>query len=179
MHASMAVLTTLPGGGVTTAARLVAALELGQRLARETPDNNAPYTIRAPADAASLLSEMSALEQEEMRVILLNTRNQVMGTVTAYKGNLNSAVIRIGELFREAIRQSCAAIIVAHNHPSHDPSPSPEDAVVTKQIVEAGKLMDIDVMDHLVIGGAGKFVSLKERGLGFEETHASARRQPN
>ena len=122
---------------MTTAARLVAAFELGQRLAHETPDHNAPFMIRAPADAASLLSEMSGLEQEEMRVILLNTRNHVVGITTVYKGNLNSAVIRIGELFREAIRQNCAAIIVAHNHPSHDPSPSPEDAVVTKQIVEA------------------------------------------
>jgi DNA repair protein RadC len=83
-----------------------------------------------------------------------------------YQGNVNTSVIRVGELFREAVRINCAAIIVAHNHPSGDPTPSPDDIQVTEQIVQAGKLLDIEVLDHLVIGRQ-RYVSLKERGLGF------------
>ena len=98
--------------------------------------------------------------------ILLNTRNKVLAVHTVYIGSLNTSMIRVGELFREAIRRSAAAIIVAHNHPSGDPSPSPEDVAVTKQVVEAGKLMDIDVLDHIVIG-QGRWTSLKEKELGF------------
>jgi DNA repair protein RadC len=86
---------------------------------------------------------------------------------TIYIGSLNTSTIRVGELFREAIRRNSAAVIVAHNHPSGDPTPSPEDVVITRQIVKAGQLLDIDVLDHVVIG-QGKYVSLKERGLGFD-----------
>jgi DNA repair protein RadC len=109
---------------------------------------------------------MSALEQEELRVILLDTRNSVMDVVTVYKGSLNSSQVRVGELFKEAIRRNAAAVILIHNHPSGDPTPSPDDVAVTRAIVEVGKLLDIEVLDHLVIG-AGRYISLKERGLGF------------
>jgi DNA repair protein RadC len=109
---------------------------------------------------------MSALEQEELRVILLDTRNSVMDVVTVYKGSLNSSQVRVGELFKEAIRRNAAAVILIHNHPSGDPTPSPDDVAVTRSLVEAGKLLDIDVLDHLVIGNC-QYVSLKERGLGF------------
>ena len=109
---------------------------------------------------------MSALEQEELRVILLDTRNTIMDIVTVYKGSLNSSQVRVGELFKEAIRRNAAAVILIHNHPSGDPEPSPDDVAVTRSIVEAGKLMDIQVLDHMVIG-AGRYISLKERGLGF------------
>ena len=109
---------------------------------------------------------MSALEQEELRVILLDTRNTVMDVVTVYKGSLNSSQVRVGELFKEAIRRNAAAVILIHNHPSGDPEPSPDDVAVTRSIVEAGKLMDIKMLDHIVIG-AGRYISLKERGLGF------------
>ena len=101
-------------------------------------------------------------------MILLDTRNRVLGIHEVYKGSLNTSMIRVGEIFREAIRRNAAAIIAAHNHPSTDPSPSANDVDVTRQMVEAGKLLDIETLDHLIIGGTGQgFVSLKERGLGF------------
>jgi DNA repair protein RadC len=110
--------------------------------------------------------EMSALEQEELRVISLNTRNRVLRIDTIYRGSVNASQVRVGELFKSAIRSAATAIIVAHNHPSGDPTPSPDDVDVTRVIVEAGKLLDIEVLDHLIIG-TGRYVSLKERGLGF------------
>jgi DNA repair protein RadC len=100
--------------------------------------------------------------------MLLDTKNRVLDTPTLYKGSLNTSLIRVGELFREAIRANCASLIVLHNHPSGDPAPSPEDVSITRQIVEAGKLLDVEVLDHLIIGRQ-RFVSLKERGLGFSE----------
>ena len=98
---------------------------------------------------------------------LLDTKNRVLGTPTIYIGSLNTSLIRVGELFRNAIRANCASVIVCHNHPSGDVSPSPEDVAVTRQIVEAGKLLDIEVLDHIILGRNGRFASLKERGLGF------------
>jgi len=123
--------------------------------------------VKSPADAVTLLSDMSVMEQEVMRTLLLDTKNHVLGIPTVYSGSVNTTVIRVAELFKEAVRQNCAAIIVAHNHPSGDPTPSPEDVAVTGEIVKAGKILDIDVLDHVVIGAGQKFVSLKERGLGF------------
>ncbi len=111
--------------------------------------------------------EVSLLEQEQMRAVLLDTKNNVLRVATVYTGSLNTAVVRIGEVFREAIRANCASIIVVHNHPSGDPTPSPEDVRVTEMLVEAGKLLDIAVLDHIVIG-RNRYVSLKERGLGFK-----------
>ena len=97
---------------------------------------------------------------------LLDTKNHVVAIPTIYVGSVNTTMIRVSEVFREAIRRNCPAIIVAHNHPSSDPTPSPEDVAVTRQIVEAGKLLDIEPLDHLIICKT-QFVSLKERGLGF------------
>ncbi len=110
--------------------------------------------------------EMGLLEQEVMRTVLLNTKNYVIGSPVIYQGSANTAVIRVGELFREAVKHNAVSLIVVHNHPSGDPTPSPEDVAVTREIVQAGKLLDIEVLDHLVIGHQ-RFVSLKERGLGF------------
>ena len=147
------------------AAQIKAAIELGRRLTLESPEERP--TINSPADAAALVVyEMSALEQEHLRVILLDRRNRVLETVEIYKGSVNSSQIRVGEIFKEAIRKNASALIVIHNHPSGDPTPSPDDVAVTRAIVQAGKLMDVDVLDHMVIG-QGKWVSLKERGLGF------------
>ena len=112
------------------------------------------------------LVEMAYLEQERLRVVLLNTKNHVVGTPEIYKGSVNQSQVRISELFRELIRQNCPAIILVHNHPSGDPTPSADDVRLTEQVVAAGKLLDIDVLDHLVIGRQ-RYVSLKERGLGF------------
>jgi len=131
----------------------------------ESPDMKPQ--VRSPADAANLvMSKMCLLEQEELLTMLLDTKNRVLETPTVYRGSLNTSLIRVGELFREAIRANCAAMIVIHNHPSGDPTPSPEDVAVTRQIAEAGKLLDVEVLDHLIIGRQ-RFVSLKERGLGF------------
>jgi DNA repair protein RadC len=153
------------GLGPAKTAQIKAAIELGRRLSMVSPDEKP--TIHSPADAAALVQyEMGALEQEELRVLLLDTRNRVLKIDTVYRGSLNSSQIRIGELFKLAIRVNCAALIVVHNHPSGDPTPSPDDVAVTRALVQAGKLLDIEVLDHLVIG-LGKFVSLKERGLGF------------
>jgi DNA repair protein RadC len=147
------------------ACQIKAALELGNRLKRSELDEN--NTIHSPADAANFVQfEMSALEQEELRVMLLDTRNRVLDTVTIYRGSLNSSQIRVGELFKAAIRRNSAAIIVVHNHPSGDPTPSPDDIAVTRAIVQAGKLLDVNVLDHLIIG-RDKHVSLKERGVEF------------
>jgi len=152
--------------GMAKTAQLKAALELGRRLLIASPEERPQ--VKSPADAANLMMiEMSILEQEHMRLILLDSKNYVLGTPTMYVGSLNTSVIRVGELFREAIKQNCAAIIVVHNHPSGDPTPSPEDVAVTELITQAGQLLDIDVLDHLVIGQQ-RYVSLKERGLGFK-----------
>ena len=153
------------GLGEAKASQIKAAIELGRRLTLESPEERP--SINSPADAAALVQyEMSALEQEHLRVMLLDRRNRVLETVEVYKGSVNSSQVRVGELFKDAIRTNASAVIVIHNHPSGDPTPSPDDVAVTRAIVQAGKLLDVDVLDHLVIG-QGKWVSLKERGLGF------------
>lgn len=164
-RASASELLHRKGLGPAKVTQLKAALEMGRRMLIASPDDRPQ--IRSPADAANLvMTEMGLLEQEQLRVMLLDTKNRVMATETVYQGSLNTSLIRVGELFREAIRANCAALIVLHNHPSGDPSPSPEDVAVTRQIVQAGQLLDIEVLDHLIIGRQ-RFVSLKERGLGF------------
>ena len=153
------------GIGEAKAATIKAALEIGRRLLLTGPDDR--FQIRSPIDAANLLMvEMGHLDQEHLRAVLLDTKNRVQTIVTIYIGSVNSAMIRVGEVFKEAIRRNSAALILAHNHPSGDPSPSPEDILVTRQIVEAGKLLDVEILDHLVIG-RGRYVSMRERGLGF------------
>jgi len=123
-RANIAEIAAVPGIGQRTAASLVASLELGKRLAMDVPEE--PPAIHSPADAARLVQhEMSVLEQEHLRVIVLNTRNRVLDIVEVYKGSLNSAQIRVAEIFRPAIRLNAAAIIVVHNHPSGSADPSP------------------------------------------------------
>lgn len=164
-RASFAELYETKGIGPAKVTQLKAALELGRRLLVATPE--ARPQVRSPADAANLLlGEMGLLEQEHLRTLLLDTKNYVLSSPTIYVGSINTSLIRVAEIFREAIKSNCAGIIVAHNHPSGDPTPSPEDVAVTEQIVAAGKLLDIEVLDHLVIGHQ-RYVSLKERGLGF------------
>ena len=165
-RATFGELSAVRGMGKAKAAQLMAAIELGSRIAT-TPTVERPL-ISSPADAANLLMyRMASLDQEYLFVILLDTRNRVIGSpLEVYHGSLNTSLIRVAEVFREAVKVNAASLIVAHNHPSGDPSPSPEDVAVTRAVVEAGKLLDIDVLDHLVFG-RHRFVSLKERGLGF------------
>lgn len=159
-----AQLMRIYGIGQAQAARLMAVLELSRRL--QEPAAEEQCYVRSPADGANLLlPDMRFLDQEELRVILLDTRNGVLGIPTIYRGSLNTSVVRIGEIFRPAIEAPAAAIIIAHNHPSGVCDPSPEDVRVTKECVQAGKLLGIDVLDHIIIGD-GRFASLKERGLG-------------
>ncbi len=163
--ASFAQVCNIKGLGPAKAAQIKAAIELGRRLAVDTVKKT--DAISSPIDAAELVRyEMQGLIQEELRVILLDTRNHVLKASTVYKGSLNTSMVRVGELFREAIERSAASLILVHNHPSGDPTPSPEDAALTRAVVSAGKLLDIEVLDHLVIGH-GNFVSMKEKGLGF------------
>ncbi|MDO8670115.1 MAG: DNA repair protein RadC [Dehalococcoidia bacterium] len=165
MRASFGDLCGVHGLGDAKTAQLKAALEISRRVLRSQVEGQS--YVRSPQDVANLLMvEMGYLEEEHLRTVLLNTKNQIIATPEVYKGSLNSSLIRVGELFREAIRQNAAALIVVHNHPSGDPTPSPEDIRVTSEIAKAGKLLDIEVLDHLIIGQQ-RFVSLKERGLGF------------
>ena len=122
-------------------------------------------TINCPQDVHSLLGpEMSALAQEQLRVLLLNTRNQVMAQRVVYQGNVNSSVVRPAEVLRAAVIENAPSIIVSHNHPSGDPTPSPEDVSITRDLAASAKLLGIDLLDHVVIAG-DKFVSLKEKKL--------------
>jgi len=164
-RASFAELRAEKGLGEAKTAQLKAALELGRRMLLAAPEDR--FIVRSPADVAQLLmAEMAHLEQEHFRVLYLDTRNRLIGSETVYVGSLNASHIRVGEVFRDAVKRNCAAIIVVHNHPSGDPTPSPEDVEVTRQLVAAGNLLDIEVLDHLIIGQQ-RFVSLRERGLGF------------
>jgi DNA repair protein RadC len=155
----------LHGMGEAKASTLKAAIELGRRLAMQEPQSRP--AINSPADAAALVQyEMGALEQEHLRAILLDTRNQVLEITEVVHGSLNSATVRIAELFRQAVRKNAASLILVHNHPSGDPTPSPDDLAVTKAARDAGMMLDIEVLDHLIMG-QGRYVSMKERKLGF------------
>lgn len=165
--ASFGELCAERGVGQAKAAQLKAALELGKRLS--TAQSGEKTIIRTPRDVADLLmAEMALLHSEHLRVVLLNSKNHVLSVSEVYKGNVNSSLIRPAELFREAVRENCPAVIIVHNHPSGDPEPSPDDIRVTELIIGAGKTLDIDVLDHIIIGN-GRFVSLKERGAAFCE----------
>jgi DNA repair protein RadC len=165
---SFADLVREKGLGEAKAAELRATFELALRLNALQPEER--LVVRSPLDVMNLVGgEMALLAQEHLRVLLLNTRNQLLGVTEVYKGNVNAAVVRISELLREAVRQNAPCLILVHNHPSGDPSPSPDDVVLTKHAVEAGKLLDIEVLDHIIIGDK-RFASLKQLGLGFALT---------
>jgi DNA repair protein RadC len=164
--ASFHELASVKGLALAKTAQLKAALELGRRMLLTSPD--ARPQITSPTDVANLLMlEMGNLDQENLRTLLLDTKNRVLASPTVYVGNVNCSIVRVSEIFREAVKLNATALIMAHNHPSGDPTPSPEDVEVTRSVVEAGSLLGIEVLDHLVIGHQC-FVSLKERGLGFD-----------
>jgi len=165
-RASFTDLQRQHGVGAAKSAQILAAVELGRRVMRADPENlpkvDSPETV-----ARLLMSELAYADQEHVKVVLVDSRNAVIATPTIYKGTLNTTTIRIGEIFKEAIRRNAAGIIIAHNHPSGDPTPSPEDVILTRRIVEAGELLQITVFDHLILGHQ-RWVSMKDRRLGFK-----------
>ncbi|MBO9130508.1 DNA repair protein RadC [Bacillus sp. 165] len=160
--AAVEEITDLPGVGEAKAAQLLAAFELGRRMVRLQYDQR--YSIRNPEDCAKyMMEEMRFLTQEHFICLYLNTKNQIIHRQTVFIGSLNASIVHPREVFKEACRRSAASIICLHNHPSGDPSPSPEDIEVTRRLVECGKMMGIELLDHIIIG-EHKFVSLKEKG---------------
>jgi DNA repair protein RadC len=154
------------GIGPAKAAQLMAAVEIGRRLASASSVER--EVIHSPEDVFRRLKyEMQALDQEHLRVLLLDTRNRIVRELEVYVGSLNTSLVRVGEIFRDAIQRGAASMIVVHNHPSGDPTPSPEDIAVTRAMVQAGRLLDIEVLDHVIVGRSG-FTSLKAKGLGFD-----------
>ncbi|MDL4841668.1 RadC family protein [Aquibacillus rhizosphaerae] len=155
-------LTAIKGIGSVKGVLILAAIELGKRMQKYKPQEK--YVIRSPEDGADyVMEEMRVLKQEHFVVLFLNTKNQVLHRQTIFIGSLNASIVHPREVFREAVKRSAASIICAHNHPSGDPSPSQEDIHVTKRLSECGKMIGIELLDHLVIGDH-KFVSLKEKG---------------
>ena len=144
------------------AAQLQAMLEVARRLT--IPAEVEEYTIRSVLDAVNLVRpEMEYLDHEEMRELLLDTRLHVVSNLLLYQGTINSSVLRTAEIYLPAITRKCPNVIIFHNHPGGDPEPSNEDIAVTKQLVEAGKLLEVELVDHIIIGHNHRYVSLKER----------------
>ena len=165
-RASFTELCALDGVSEAKACQVLAALELGRRAASPAPADRP--AIRDPEDVYHLLrAQMAHLEQEQLRVLLLNIKHEVLLVREVYQGTVCAASVRVAEVLRPAIRENCPNVIVVHNHPSGDPTPSPEDTSVTRRIRESAELLDIELLDHVVIG-ARDFVSMKQRGLGFD-----------
>jgi len=161
-HATLEEIMSIKGIGQAKAVQLLAAVELGRRLSQKQVDSR--FTVRSPKDAASfLMPEMSSLQQEHFVALYLNTKNQVIHKQTIFIGSLNSSIVHPREIFKEAIKRSAASIICAHNHPSGNAAPSPEDIEVTKRLQEAGYIIGIELIDHLIIGDH-QYFSLKEQG---------------
>ena len=161
-QAPVSELVSIPGVGGVTAARLRSAFVLSSRLALASMER---IEINSPSDAASLCTDMSTFDVEHLRLIALNTKNKVLGVLDVYKGSVNSSQVRVGEVFRYAIQRNASAVICAHNHPSGETSVSPDDVSVTRALRQAGKLLDIELLDHLIIGYNNHWASLKEKGL--------------
>ena len=165
-RASDAELAGIPGVGSAKAARLAAAFELGRRSMADWPVGD--WAIRSPRDVADrLLVEMGRLEREELRVLSLNAKNVVQRVSHVYMGNVSASLVRVGELFRDAVRLDASGVVLVHNHPSGDPTPSPDDLHLTAEAIAAGRLLDVDVLDHVVIGHDA-WVSLRDRGVTFD-----------
>ncbi len=155
-------LLQIKGIGKAKATQILAAVELGRRIYRQSEERR--YQIRSPKDAASyVMVDMSGLQQEHFVALYLNVKNEIIHTQTLFIGSLNSSIVHPRELFREAVRRSAASIIVVHNHPSGNTEPSPEDIQVTHRLVEAGQIIGIEIIDHIIIGDYN-FLSLKENG---------------
>jgi len=159
----VASLTALAGVGAARAAAVHAALELGRRMACEARDDGAP--VRSPRDVVELFAaRLQDLPVEEFHVAVLDSQHRLERDIMVTRGILNSSLVHPREVFREAIAERAAAIILVHNHPSGDPTPSADDRVVTEQLVAAGRVLDIPVHDHIIIG-RGRYTSFAEAGL--------------
>ena len=160
MQLDVAELARIRGVGDAKAVKLKAALELGRRLAALSPDERPQ--IGSPDDVANLVAiEMAALEQEQLRVVLLDTKHRVLRIQTVYQGSVNQAQVRVAEVFRDAVRHNATAVVAVHNHPSGDPTPSAADVALTSELARAGHLLDVELLDHLIIG-QGRHVSLRQ-----------------
>lgn len=165
-RASAPEIEAIPGIGVAKSAQLQAAFELGRRQLADWPSGR--WSVRSPRDIADrLILQMGRLEREELWVVLLNTKNLVLRVVPVYRGNVSASLVRVGELFQDAVRVGASSLILAHNHPSGDPTPSPDDLHLTAEALAAGRLLDIEVLDHLVIGHDA-WISLRDRGVAFD-----------
>lgn len=163
LDASVEELSAVKGIGSVKAVQIKAALEIGRRLALLPSTQR--YTIHTPDDVATLVMEsMRHLDREHFKAILLNVKNQVLALETISVGTLDSSVVHPRELFKAAIRKSSASIILLHNHPSGDPTPSREDIEITRRFYQSGEIIGISVLDHVIIGD-NKFVSLKAKGI--------------
>ncbi len=170
MRMEHAELAQIKGIGKAKAAKLMAALEMGRRLTTML-DEDRPRAA-SPEDVVRLLGvEMASLSREEMRVVLLNSKHYIVGVSTVGQGTVSSANMRMAEVFAPAVKRIAPYILLVHNHPTGDPTPSTADILFTKEAVAAGKLLDIGVIDHIIIG-QGRHTSLKRLGLGFEERNS-------
>ncbi|WP_084024479.1 RadC family protein [Vulcanibacillus modesticaldus] len=156
-------LTKIKGIGPAKAIQIKGAIELGRRVVKSIPQDK--IQIRSPRDVANfILEDMKHLKQEHFIALLLDTKNQIIAKETISIGSLNSSIVHPREVFKPAIKKSVSAIIVVHNHPSGDPTPSKEDIEVTNRLVEAGNILGIDLLDHVIIGDS-RYISLKDRGM--------------
>lgn len=154
-------LIKIPGIGPATATRLLAALELGKRSVYK---QEREHQIKSPSDAAQFLAALIGNSEQELFVVLcLDTRNRVIANDILYKGTVNTSLVRTAEVFRGAIRRNSTGVIISHNHPSGDPEPSPEDINLTRRLVDAGKLLEVDILDHIVVGSFNRYMSMRER----------------
>ena len=165
MRRDLDSLLEVHGLGPAKAIKVMATLELAKRVAALAPEER--QQVRSPEDLALLFSPgLTALDHEELRVAVLDTKHRVERVVTVYQGSVNAAQVRVAEVFKEAVRANGPAIAVAHNHPSGDPTPSAADITLTLELAKAAELLDIDLLDHLIVGD-GRWVSLRRLGLGF------------
>lgn len=163
LEASIEEMAEVKGIGKVKAVQIKAALEISRRLMMSPASER--ITIKSPDDVAALvMNDMRNLDKEYFRILLLNTKNHVLSIETINIGTLNSSMVHPREIFKVAIKKSAAALILFHNHPSGDPSPSTDDINITKRIIQSGDILGIFVLDHIIIGD-NKFISLKTEGL--------------
>ncbi len=168
MRLDVGELAKIHGIGLAKASAIKAALELASRLVALSGETRPQ--IASPDDIVNLLGiEMSALDQEQLRVVTLDTKHRILGSRTVYQGSVNQAQVRIAEVFRDAIKQNATAVVVVHNHPSGDPTPSAADVTLTAELARAGALLDVELLDHVIIG-QGRHASLRRLNLGFNGT---------